>query len=512
MPVRCSLLAGLLSVALGAIGVAGCIRPASSAAEPWVLGPSESEATSLPGSPWTATPFMPSGPTSVQVLQTPTPNPPSELPPIRTDTDLYTVQFGDTLMKIAQLYGITVEQIIAVNELPNPDYLEVGQVLVIPAPEPLATGPGLKLIPDSELVYSPSTIGFDVGGFVADAGGFLASYTEEVDEKQMSGAAIVARVARENSVNPRLLLAVLEHQSGWVSRKNPAEKTYPIGLLDANRKDLFRQLSWAADTLNRGYYLWRAGGLSAFGLTDGSLVPVEPTLNAGTVGIQYFFAQLYGLAGWQRAVGEEGLMATYAEFFGYPFQYTFEPLVPQDLQQPPMQLPFQPDVPWYFTGGPHGGWADGSGWAALDFAPPGEALGCVSSDSWVVAVADGLIVRTGSGQVILDLDGDGHEQTGWTILYMHIETRDRVAEGSQVEAGDRIGHPSCEGGYSTGTHLHIARRYNGEWIPADQETLPFVMDGWISSGSGYAYDGWLVKGNRTVVAENGRFDENEIIR
>ena len=30
------------------------------------------------------------------------------------------------------------------------------------------------------------------------------------------------------------------------------------------------------------------------------------------------------------------------------------------------------------------------------------------------------------GRVIQDLDNDGNEGTGWTILYMHIEGRDRV--------------------------------------------------------------------------------------
>jgi hypothetical protein len=90
-------------------------------------------------------------------------------------------------------------------------------------------------------------------------------------------------------------------------------------------------------------------------------------------------------------------------------------------------------------------------------------------------MAPGLIVRSGNGIVVIDLDGDGYEQTGWAVLYLHIATKDRIALGSWVETGDMIGHPSCEGGVTTGTHVHIARRYNGEWIPADQ-TLPFVLD------------------------------------
>jgi hypothetical protein len=32
---------------------------------------------------------------------------------------------------------------------------------------------------------------------------------------------------------------------------------------------------------------------------------------------------------------------------------------------------------------------------------------------------------------------------------------------------DRVGHPSCEGGSSSGIHIHIARKFNGEWVLAD---------------------------------------------
>lgn len=444
---------------------------------------------------------------------TPSPDPPRPIPTLRIETEDYIVQAGDTLNQIGRNFGVSPQAIAQANGLENPNLLEIGQRLTIPPPDPGSMGPDDKIIPDSELVYSPATIHFDLYGFILQQGGYLARYSEELDGVVLSGAQVVERISYEYSINPRLILSVLEYQSGWVTRDQPDEATldYPIGIFDTRRQGLYRQLAWAANNLNMGYYLWRVNGLSNLALADGEIVPISTTINAGTAGVQYFFSQIHDRGQWDQAVSHEGLFATYSAFFGNPFDLAIEPLIPHDLAQPPMQLPFEPGEVWSFTGGPHGGWGNGSAWAALDFAPPGRPRGCAPSDAWVVAVADGLIVRSADGAVVQDLDGDGFEQTGWTVLYLHIDSINRVPAGTYLQAGERIGQPSCEGGFSTGTHLHIARRYNGEWIPADQDT-PFVMDGWVSSGFGREYNGTMTRNGVTAEASIGRHPTNEIQR
>jgi LasA protease len=451
-------------------------------------------------------------------ITSPTPDVPRELPEIRSVEERYIIQKGDTLGKIAARYEINVPMLLAANQFTNPDLLEVGQEMIIPAPVPGEPGSDFKIIPDSELVYGPLSQSFDVVGFVEQYDSYLDQYKEEVEGQTLSGVEIVQLVARDYSVNPRLLLAVLEYQSGWVTQANPAQETrdFPIGNKDSWRKGLYLQLAWAANNLNRGYYLWKVNGVGGWLLSSGVIIPINPSINAGTAGVQQLFALVYARAGWDYAVSVDGLFTTFSNFFGHPFDYAIEPLLPQNLEQPDMQLPFEPNVDWAFTGGPHGGWGDGSAWAGLDFAPGGEGLGCIPSDLWVVAVADGLITRADQGRVIQDLDNDGNEGTGWVVLYMHIEGRDRVQAGTYLKAGERIGHPSCEGGYSTGTHTHLARRYNGQWIPADQAQagygLPFIMDGWVSSGNGIEYDGYLERNGESVEAWEGFFPENTIHR
>jgi len=446
-------------------------------------------------------------------LPTPTPNEPIVMPTPREETLNYTVQNGDTLRKIAGKYQVTVDQITAANGIVNADQIEVGQVLLIPLPSFDAVASNEKIIPDSELVNSPSNAGFDVAAFIQARNGFLVSYSEEVDGVVTSGIEIVERVALEYSVNPRLLLTVLEYQSGWMTKSNPDQETrlYPMGFYDIWLEGLYLQLASAADLLNSGYYLWKANEISIWTLTDETVIEADPTINPGTAGVLNLMRCLTNKYGWDRAITEGGIKSQYESFFGNAFLYAYEPMIPEDLTQPAFQLPFETGDVWSFTGGPHGGWGSGSAWAALDFAPPGEALGCFPSDTWVVAVTSGVIVYSNDGMVIQDLDGDGVWQTGWSILYMHIDSTNRIEVGTMIEAGDRIGHPSCEGGYSTGTHLHIARRYNGEWIAADSDT-PFVMDGWVPLGYGIEYNGYLTKGDLILEAWDGRSPLNAIKR
>ena len=469
----------------------------------------------LPGN--TPAPGVQTAPVGPQY--TPTPDAPHPLPTPRTLEEEYTIQTGDSLSSIARIYGISMQALALANQIDNPDLIAPGQVLIIPTPIPGDFVSGVKILPDSEFVNGPGSVGFNGIQYARSAGGYLASYQEVVDGSLASGPEILQRVASEFSVSPRLLLAVLEYRSGWVTQSSPDPKIkdYPISRMESWRKGLYLQLAWTANQLNYGYYRWRVNGVNHWILADGSAVFASPVINSGTAGIQHFFAMLDNRQQWNRDVSEQGFSAVYQRLFGFPFARAVDPLVPPGLQQIEMQLPFEPGVVWSFTGGPHGGWADGSAWAALDFAPPGAELGCAQSDAWETAVASGTVAHTGIGIVMLDLDtagpgsNDGLVQTGWVVLYMHVASRDRVTVGTHLEAGDRIGHPSCEGGFSQATHLHLARLYNGEWIPADQN-LPFNLDGWKSLGTGQEYDGFLVKDGVEIEAWNAYREESTLSR
>ncbi len=440
----------------------------------------------------------------------------------------YVVQPDDTLSGIASGQGVTLQALLDANALLNPNILNVGQIIQLPDP-PSETSSAFKILPDSRLVRAPGSRDFDVAQFIAQQPGFIRTASDEVDEQIYTATEIVQRVSLEYSVDARLLLALLEYKGRWLSQVNISEeaKTYALGgkasPLGFDRDGLYRQLTWTADQLNRGYYGWKYGNINVVEFEDGERVSFAQGINAATVGVQHFLSlnNRYGV--WQSQIERDGFYQTYVAYFGDPFVNTVDPIVPNTIQQPTLTLPFASGETWFFTGGAHGGWGAGSAWSAIDFAPPDDLTlvtsACYVSDYWATAVAPGVVARTDEGTVILDLDGDGDESTGWSILYLHMAAQGRVAQGTVVSVGDRIGHPSCEGGFSNGTHMHIARRYNGEWLPADCSSCPddgpqssFVVGGWqVEALEGQEYQGYLAKDGERRIAEQGRLTtENNI--
>ena len=79
-----------------------------------------SPTATVPASPSSAASPTPS--TSVEPSG-PTPSPIS-----------YVVKRGDRLSDIANQFGVTVDAIVQLNNLDNPDHIEAGQVLLIPVP------------------------------------------------------------------------------------------------------------------------------------------------------------------------------------------------------------------------------------------------------------------------------------------------------------------------------------------------------------------------------------------
>jgi murein DD-endopeptidase MepM/ murein hydrolase activator NlpD len=504
-------------------GLPGAESPGGFAISPSAVAPVGSIAESSPlipslGSTATveATPLPAATLTPLPVIAQPRPTLDPESTPV-----IYYAQSGDSLEAVSARFGVDPAAIISPDPIRTTGFLSYNQLLIVPHGLVNTTAKD-RLLPDSEMVFSPSALDFDIRSFVQGAGGYLSTYREWLGSTEWTdGWQVVQRSAVDNSINPRLLLALLEYQGGWVYGQ-PADfkaVNYPLGFIDANQKGLRAQLKEAVNLLSTGYYGWREGTLLEIDLGEGVSARLAPELNAGTVALQYYFAGVMDIEHWVQALDPaleqptNGFAFTYHQMFGDPWlrASVIEPLFPEDFFQPTLTLPFFIGQMWSFTGGPHGAWEREGSQAALDFAPGSSASGCQTSNVWALAAAPGLVLRSENGVVVLDLDGDGSEQTGWVLLYLHVARNGRVQAGTLVQRGDLIGHPSCEGGTSTGTHIHLARKFNGEWISAGG-AIPFNLSGWIAQNGDKRYHGTLVRGSEIVVSSLVGSYESRIYR
>ncbi|MFN2299892.1 MAG: LysM peptidoglycan-binding domain-containing protein, partial [Anaerolineales bacterium] len=259
-----AVLAGLLAAPSLA-----CSRETSSAVDPESLFATPTATLPPPTETATST-------TIVNHTATITPQPTSTLEPTSTYPptptlrpratplpEVYYVQAGDTLQTIAIRFGVLPSDIRAVSNTPLPEsgLIEPQQQLIIPVSLE-DTSESIHLFPDSAIVYSPTFANFDPVEYIHQQGGYLASYISGGGDIA-NGAEILHQIAFNNSFSPKLLLALLEHSSGWVTEKSPPAETrsYPLGYRDPNSMGLTAQLIWATNILSIGYYGWRDASL-----------------------------------------------------------------------------------------------------------------------------------------------------------------------------------------------------------------------------------------------------------
>jgi len=421
----------------------------------------------------------------------------------------YTTQPGDTLPAVAVRFGVYHDDIQAANglSLSARGLLPAGWKLIIPKKFSRTTD-SARLLPDTAVVFSKSSAAFRVGDFILGKRGYLLGYS---DDEGRTGSGIIERLALDNSIDPKILLALLETSSGWVTRTEPPAESllYPLKFKDYSQRGLNTQLMLAIDLLERGYYGWRDATVLDLRFGNGETLRLAPDLNAGTAAVMYYFSEFsYSPSLWRQEVAK--FEDVYAGLFGDPQADASVALYPDELYPPDFSLPFFTGRSWCFSFGPHGAWDYRGPAAAVDLAPP-QYEDSSAFSRMVLASASGCIVRSEGNAVVIDLDCDGSEQTGWNLFYYHMSEEDRVPRGTKVAKGQRIGSASCEGGKCTGMHVHMARKYNGEWVLVNGP-LPFTISGWVLSRGSAAGEWFFLRNGQQVYPSTNCFYPNLIYR
>jgi LysM repeat protein len=119
-----------------------------------------------------------------------TPTPTKTATPTKTPTlgptTTYVVRLGDTLYSIAKRFGVSMQAIMQANGITNPNYIYVGQVLIIP-------NPGTTPTPTPTGTPSQSTT------YVVKPGDTLYSLARRF------GTTVEAIAQANNIVNPNLI-------------------------------------------------------------------------------------------------------------------------------------------------------------------------------------------------------------------------------------------------------------------------------------------------------------------
>ena len=141
-----------------------------------------------------------------------------------------------------------MSEISSPKPLSDKGFIDPGTLLIIPnrLDRTVEYTSAVQLLPDSEFAFSATATTFDIASYVQAAGGYLSTYRQYLGTTAWtSGAEGIQRLAYENSVNPRLLLAVLDYESHWV-RGDPVDDfhtKYPMGYESYLNPGAFGQLT-----------------------------------------------------------------------------------------------------------------------------------------------------------------------------------------------------------------------------------------------------------------------------
>jgi murein DD-endopeptidase MepM/ murein hydrolase activator NlpD len=374
-------------------------------------------------------------------------------------------------------------------------------------PAPVQAQPGLPpadfiLLSDGQFVYGPNVGSFTIAAFAARAAPQLGPYAETLYGR-----------AEFNSINPRLYLVLMEMATGLVSNPSATSQQAenPFGLAEPG---FVRQLDALSQAMFNAYYLHLytysalpedQRRLPALTLAGGATFDVPGTANAGS------YALLAGLASFKDAAGmadalDAGRPASFAQTYrrlfpdddplsqanrvGIPGQLSAQAAsaAPAGL----LQFPYPRGEAWTF-GGVHSNDGSGGDMSSIDFSKGWPQWGADTSNIWVAAAAGGVPSKISSCSFHIDHGG------GWLTAYYHLDNIQSYS--GSIQQNDRIGNIAnnktqalCNGGSSTGPHVHFTLRYNGALVAINGTAL----SGWVihAGTSNYDYDHsdmWLIR-------------------
>ncbi len=198
--------------------------------------------------------------------------PPQQPAPQPAPGGTYVVQRGDNLSRIAQRFGTTLSAILAINAIPNPSLIYVGQVINLPSggttpPPAPAPPPGQPAPPPP----GPAPSGFALGGHIIGYGQVAAMRSAGMTWVKVQirwnrgegtgGAANIIQEARNNGFNILLSIVGIPSQMGDYERYTDEYAAYvgAVAALGPNAIEVWNEPNLTHE--------WPAGAISGTSYT-----------------------------------------------------------------------------------------------------------------------------------------------------------------------------------------------------------------------------------------------------
>jgi|GEM_PF-7049099 len=340
-----------------------------------------------------------------------------------------------------------------------------------------------NILADGQFVFGPNVGSFD-----------LYSYLDGVNSPLRPYADIILDQCAYTSINPRVVLTILEMRYGLVRNIALNDDDFGNAALPPDLSDQIKQLT-VGMALRFYRHLYSYGvqaamtpldhGVVALELADTTTGAIATSISSGSFAVLETLAPQLQQDQWRAAISRKDIgsfIGTFTALFpdSDPLDSSND-IVPNAI--PPanlLQFPFPVGATWTFNG-PHN-WNGGSyGYprSSMDFYTGGTTCSVPPSSVWAVAAAGGNAYHPNNRSCWIRIEHGG----GWMTSYYHLRN---ARAGGSINRNDTVGTIGCEvcaGGFATAPHVHFSLLYNGAY----QDLEGTVLSGWtVHPGTGYS--------------------------